>query len=342
MPDAQNSRTYGFIGLGLMGLPMCRNIASKLSPNEHIRIFDLNGAAMEGIYKNYPEEITKCSSPAEVAEGAEVIVTMLPEGRHVQSVYISGPKALSTVSLHGKLLIDCSTIDTETSLGIKDQLSFHFPSASFYDAPVSGGVIGAVKGSISFFVGCDDATDPNFTSKIHPVLRLMGKQIIPCGGPSLGLTSKLCNNYLSGILTIACSETFNIGMRAGLNPKKLYQVLGAGSAQNTICDKFCPVPNVDPNSPSSHGYGGGFRMALMLKDFTLATQMAERGGAERILGTKGLEMYSLLSQEADYKDLDVRAMFRYIGGQEDWEQHQRENGDAARGSEGNVNGTNGH
>ncbi|KAJ4245464.1 hypothetical protein NW762_013973 [Fusarium torreyae] len=324
MPTAETPNTYGFIGLGLMGLPMCRNIASKISPCERIRIFDLNETAMADIYDEFPQQIQKCNSPAEVAEGADVIVTMLPEGRHVQSVYISGPRSLSTVSLDGKLLIDCSTIDTATSLNIKDHLNTHFPSASFYDAPVSGGVIGAVKGSISFFVGCDDATDSNFTNKIHHILRLMGKQIIPCGGPGLGLTSKLCNNYLSGILTIACSETFNIGMRAGLNPKKLYQVLGAGSAQNTICDKFCPVPNVDPNSPSSQGYKGGFRMALMLKDFTLATQMAQRAGAERILGAKGLEMYSLLSQEEDYKDLDVRAMFRYIGGCENWEESEEE------------------
>lgn len=340
MPGAEYAKTYGFIGLGLMGLPMCKNIASKASPGEHIRIFDLDEKAMDSIYDEFPSQITRCSSPADVAHGADVIVTMLPEGRHVEAVYISGPNALTTVSLDGKLLIDSSTIGTATSLSIKDHLDAHFPDASFYDAPVSGGVIGAVKGSISFFVGCDDAIDPNFTTKIHPVLRMMGKQIIPCGGPSLGLTAKLCNNYLSGILTIACSETFNIGMRAGLNPKKLYEVLGAGSAQNTICDRFCPVPNVDPNSPSSHGYTGGFRMALMLKDFKLATQMAERAGAERILGHKGLEMYSLLSQERDYKDLDVRAMFRYIGGEEDWEQQLEKDTTATPGLDRNGNGSN--
>lgn len=320
MPSVDKHQTYGFIGLGLMGMPMCKNIVSKLPTDRQVRVFDVNPQAMDTLSEEYPERIIKCSSPADVALGAQVILTMLPEGRHVESVYISGPGALTTSDLQGKLLIDCSTIDTATSLAIKDHLDAKFSDASFYDAPVSGGVIGAVKGTISFFVGCDDEADPSFAEDIQPVLRLMGKQVIPCGGPSLGLTAKLCNNYLSGILTIACSETFNIGMRSGLNPKKLYQVLGAGSAQNTICDKFCPVPNVDPNSPSSHGYTGGFRMALMLKDFTLATQMAERAGAERIMGAKGLEMYKLLSQEDAYKNLDVRAMFRYIGGQEDWDQ----------------------
>ncbi|CAG8917916.1 unnamed protein product [Penicillium salamii] len=319
MSGTDNSKAYGFIGLGLMGLPMCRNIASKISTGERIRIFDLNQKAMNDLFMEHPEQVTICSSPAEVAEGSAIIVTMLPEGGHVESVYISGPQSLSTVSLDGKLFLDCSTIDTVTSLRIKEHLSSHSPTALFYDAPVSGGVIGAVNGSISFFVGCDDTTDTNFSSRISPFLRLMGKQIISCGGPTLGLTAKLCNNYLSGILTIACSETFNIGMRAGLNPKKLYQVLGAGSAQNTICDKFCPVPNVDPNSPSSHGYKGGFRMALMLKDLTLATQMADRAGAEKVMGAKGLEIYTKLSQDAEYESLDVRAVFRYIGGREEWQ-----------------------
>lgn len=318
MPAAETSRTYGFIGLGLMGLPMCRNIASKIASSERVRVFDLNEAAMKTLYNEHPRGIIQCSSAADVAEGSDVIITMLPEGHHVEAVYISGHKALSTVSLSGKFLIDCSTIDPAKSLGVKKHLAARFPTARFYDAPVSGGVIGAEKGSISFFVGCDEATDAESAQAIQPILQLMGKQIIHCGAPSLGLTAKLCNNYLSGILTIACSETFNIGMRAGLNPKKLYQVLGAGSAQNTICDKFCPVPNVDPNSPSSHGYVGGFRMALMLKDLMLATEMAERGGAERVLGKSGLDMYRLLSEHAEYKDLDVRAMFRYIGGREDW------------------------
>ncbi|KAH7347010.1 NAD binding domain of 6-phosphogluconate dehydrogenase-domain-containing protein [Pyrenochaeta sp. MPI-SDFR-AT-0127] len=312
--------SYGFIGLGLMGLPMCKSLATKIGPGHQIHVFDINEAAMNQLYQDQPDMISRCSSAAEVAEGADIILTMLPEGRHAESVYLSGPHALASRSLEGKLLIDCSTIDPATSLSIKEQLHFSFPTASFYDAPVSGGVIGAVKGSISFFVGCDEATDTLFPSVIQPTLRMMGKQIIPCGGPSLGLTAKLCNNYLSGILTIACSETFNISMRAGLNPKKLYQVLGAGSAQNTICDKFCPVPNVNPQSPSSHGFKGGFRMALMLKDFTLATQITERGGAQRILSARGLEMYSLLSEDSQYKNLDVRAIFRYLGGQEDWDE----------------------
>lgn len=241
---------------------------------------------------------------------------MLPEGRHVESVYISGQDNLFSTTLDNKLLIDCSTIDPVTSLWLKDKIKRHFPTAGFYDAPVSGGVIGAVKGTISFFVGCDEA-DLN-CERIKSSLRCMGKQVVMCGGPSLGLTAKLCNNYLSGILTIACSETFNIGMRAGLDPRKLYSVLQAGSAQNTICDKFCPVPHVDPESPSSHGYNGGFRIALMLKDFTLASQIADRVGARRIMGEQGLKMYDEANATPDFKDLDVRAMFRYIGGQEDW------------------------
>jgi 3-hydroxyisobutyrate dehydrogenase-like beta-hydroxyacid dehydrogenase len=242
---------------------------------------------------------------------------MLPEGRHVKSVYIDSEYSLSSVDLSGKLLIDCSTIDTATSLSIKESLTKLHPSSQFYDAPVSGGTIGAEKGTISFFVGTTE--DDPALPRIQSILSSMGKQIIPCGGHSLGLTAKLCNNYLSGILTIANSEVFNIGMRAGLDPRLLYKVIGAGSSQNTICDKFCPVPNVDPDSPSSHGYRGGFRVPLMLKDFTLAMEMARQVGASTEIGHVGWRTYDTLAKVEEIRDLDVRVVFRHIGGNEQWD-----------------------
>lgn len=241
---------------------------------------------------------------------------MLPEGRNVREAYMGGPDSFCSVDLNNKMLVDCSTIDPATSMAIKHHVEEQFEMAAFYDASVSGGVIGAAKGSLSFFVGCRE-NDTNI-QRIKPVLLHMGKCIIPCGGPSLGLAAKLCNNYLSGVLTIANSETFNMGMRAGLDPRTLRQVIAAGSSQNTICDKFCPVPHVDPDSPSSHAYQGGFRVTLMRKDFGLALDMAKRVGATTVLSGVACAMYDELSKEETYRDLDVRAVFRYLGGQEDW------------------------
>jgi len=218
----------------------------------------------------------------------------------------------------GKSLIDCSTIDTASFLEVKDALSKKFPTAKLYDAPVSGGVIGAMKGTISFFLGCaeEDTTDIN---GITAILSLMGTKIIPCGGPSLGLAAKLSNNYLSGIIAIACSEAMDMGMRSGLDPRVLAKVYAAGTAQNTICDRFCPVPGVCPEAPSSDGYKNGLKVQLMKKDFSLALGMARRVGSNNVLGDAGLRIYEGASEDERCKDLDSRVVFRYLQGNENWD-----------------------
>ena len=247
---------------------------------------------------------------------------MLPEGAHVKSVYLDPTTgiiaALSPASddpmTVRKLLIDSSTIDTATNLQVKEQL---LPFAqSFYDAPVSGGVIGAVNATIAFFLGC--APSDSNLSRLTSLLQPMGSKVIPCGGPSLGLAAKLSNNYLSVIITIACSEAMDMGMRAGIDADVLASVFNAGTAQNAICDIFNPVPGVCPKAPSSNGYKGGFRVQLMKKDFGLAMDMARRLGTRNALGTSGFGVFSAASESVDCKDLDSRVVYRYLGGREDW------------------------
>ena len=247
-------------------------------------------------------------------------MTMLPEGKHVKSVYMEGDDCISATDLSDKLLVDCSTIDTASSLTVKDYLAEKFPTASFYDAPVSGGVVGAQKGTIAFFLGCKES-DSNLET-VRQLLSLMGKDVIPCGGPSLGLSAKLSNNYLSGIIAIACSEAMDMGMRSGLDPRVLAKVYAAGTAQNTICDRFCPVPGVYPEAPSSKGYTNGFKVQLMKKDFSLALQMADQVGSKNVLGDAGLRTYEGASADERCKDLDSRVVFRYLGGNEDWMEDQ--------------------
>lgn len=242
---------------------------------------------------------------------------MVPEGAHVRTVYLDPTDGVCCANISNKLLIDCSTIDTATSLEVKHHIGEVYPSALFYDAPVSGGVIGAVRGTIAFFLGCAES-DPNAARLTH-LMSLMGAQIIPCGGPSLGLAAKLSNNYLSGIIAIACSEAFDMGMRAGLDPRTLARVYAAGTAQNTVCDKFCPVPNVYPDAPSSDGWKQGFKIQLMRKDFGLAVDMAQRVGACNVLGQVGLETYDSASKDPRCRDLDSRVVYRYLGGVEDWQ-----------------------
>lgn len=242
---------------------------------------------------------------------------MVPEGAHVRSAYLDPQKGICSTHINSKLLIDCSTIDTTTSLHVKDHINKNFPTASFYDAPVSGGVVGAKKGTIAFFLGCAQ-DDPNMPRLRH-LLSMMGKQIIACGGPSLGLSAKLSNNYLSGMIAIAASEAMNMGMRAGLDPRVLASVYAAGTAQNTICDRFNPVPGVHPDAPSTGGYKEGFKVQLMKKDFSLAVDMAHKVGAQLALGEAGLKTYEGASNDPRCRDLDSRVVYRYLGGIEVWE-----------------------
>ncbi|RYP26975.1 hypothetical protein DL767_007838 [Monosporascus sp. MG133] len=223
-------------------------------------------------------------------------------GAHVKSVYLDPETGIlaslsrtSTRPFPDKLLIDSSTIDTATNLHVKERLSPF--TTSFYDAPVSGGVIGAINATIAFFLG-SSAADANLT-RLTTLLQTMGGKVIPCGGPSLGLAAKLSNNYLSGIITIACSEAMDMGMRAGIDADVLASVFAAGTAQNTICDVFNPVPGVCPKAPSSNGYTGGFRVQLMKKDFGLAMDMARRVGARNALGASGLGVYTAASEAED-------------------------------------------
>lgn len=247
----------------------------------------------------------------------EIVLTMLPEGKHVRSVYMGGDsETICSSDVSGKLLIDCSTIDTASSLAVKDYINEKFPTASFYDAPVSGGVVGAQKGTIAVFLGCD-GSDPNLPH-LTKLLQFMGGDVIPCGGPSKGLAAKLSNNYLSGVIAIAVSEAMDMGMRSGLDPRVLAKVYAAGTAQNTICDRFCPVPGVYAEAPSSKGYTNGFKVQLMRKDFSLALEMAKRVGSNNVLGEAGLATYDGASKDPKCVDLDSRVVYRYLGGNEDW------------------------
>ena len=314
--NSNECRHVGFVGLGAMGLPMVHQLAAKLPSEVLIHVFDLMEGLVDRLCEQHPSKIVRCSNAREVAQKSNTIFTMLPEGKHVKSVYLDGPDSICAGDIGSKMLVDCSTIDTASSLFVKEKIGKRFPSASFYDAPVSGGVVGAEKGTIAIFLGCkeDDANVPELTR----LLKMMGKEVIACGGPSLGLAAKLSNNYLSGIIAIACSEAMDMGMRSGLDPRVLAKVYAAGTAQNAICDRFNPVPGVYPEAPSSNGYRNGFKVQLMRKDFSLALEMAHRVGSQNVLGEAGLNTYEGASNDENCKDLDSRVVFRYLGGNEDW------------------------
>lgn len=242
---------------------------------------------------------------------------MVPEGSHVRSVYLSPSNGVLEADLSNKLLIDCSTIDTATSLSVRDAVLARHATASFIDAPVSGGELGAQRGTLTFMLGCSD--DSAQLPTLQHLLGMMGSSIVPCGGPGLGLTAKLCNNYCSALIAIATSEAMSIGMRAGMDPRTMQKVFSSSLAQSTVCDKWCPVPGVCPDAPASKGYRGGFKVQLMRKDFGLALDAAKRLGVKLVLGDVGFETYTNAMNDPRCKDKDSRVVYRYLGGDEDWD-----------------------
>jgi 3-hydroxyisobutyrate dehydrogenase len=246
----------------------------------------------------------------------DAVLSMVPEGSHVRSVYLTPESGVLSADCSGKVLMDMSTIDTGTSLAVREEVLKRYPTASFFDTPVSGGVIGAEKATLTFMLGCSE-DDPNLPL-LKDLTGKMGHSLVPCGGPSLGLTAKLCNNYCSGLIAIAVSEAMNIGMKSGMDPRVLANVFHSSTAQSAICDDWCPVPGLCPEAPASNGYRGGFKVQLMRKDFNLAVETAKRVGATIALGEKGLQVYTETMDDPRCKDLDSRVIYRYLDGDEDW------------------------
>ena len=247
----------------------------------------------------------------------EVILTMVPEGSHVRAVYLSRDTGILAADLSGKVLLDCSTIDISTSSDVSQRILEAYPSAAFYDAPVSGGSLGAEKATLTFMLGCSESDERQ--AILEGILKMMGSSVFTCGGPTLGLTAKLCNNYCSGLVAIATAEAMNIGIKSGMDPRTLSSIFRTSTAQSRINDTWNPVPGICPDAPASHGYKGGFKVQLMKKDFGLAVDAANQAGARLVLGAAGLKTYTDASLDDSCKDLDSRVVFRFLGGDEDWE-----------------------
>ncbi|KAL3485857.1 NAD binding domain of 6-phosphogluconate dehydrogenase-domain-containing protein [Aspergillus germanicus] len=296
---------------------MALNLLKKLDKGARLHVYDVDERALEKFEQEAPTKVHVCANAREVAESSTILFTIVPEGRHVRSVYLDERAGVLTTSIDDKILVDCSTIDTATSVDVGEAVRQKSKTAAFYDAPVSGGSLGAAAGTLTFMLGCAE-DDPKF-ALLNELLSAMGSSIFPCGGFSLGLIAKLCNNYCSGLIAIATAEAMNIGIKSGMNPALLSKVFATSTAQSTINDKWNPVPGVCPNAPASKGYHGGFKVQLMKKDFALAVEAADRVGAQLRLGVSGLKVYQEASEDDRCRDLDSRVVFRYIGGEEDWE-----------------------
>src|SRR5487761_2062507 len=264
--------SIAFIGLGNMGGPMAANLVKA---GHRVVAFDLVAASRD---QAKADGAAIAESTVAAVKGAEVVVTMLPAGRHVLSVWNEVVPAMAK----GALIIDCSTIDVESAKKAHALASKH--GIASVDAPVSGGTRGA---TLTFMCGGEEKA----FAAAKPVLENMGKKIVHCGGAGAGQAAKICNNMILGISMIAVSEAFALAEKLGLSHQALFDVASTSSGQCWSLTSYCPVPGPVPTSPANNDYKPGFASALMVKDLTLAQDAATAAGAATPLGKHAQEIY---------------------------------------------------
>ncbi|MDO1585370.1 3-hydroxyisobutyrate dehydrogenase [Rhizobium oryzicola] len=273
--------TIAFIGLGNMGLPMAGNLAKA---GHEVTGFDLSEAAVEAAGA---AGLATAQSLADAIGAAEVVITMLPAGKHVLSVWSN----LVEMVPAGALLLDCSTIDVESARKAHQMAEEH--GFSSIDAPVSGGTLGAAAATLTFMAGgSKEAFD-----RALPFLEAMGRRIVHCGEAGAGQAAKICNNMILGISMIGVCEAFALAEKLGLSHQALFDVASTASGQCWSLTSYCPVPGPVPNSPANRDYAPGFAAALMLKDLKLSQEAALASGAATPLGAEAAQLYALFEKQ---------------------------------------------
>ncbi len=272
-----------FIGLGNMGGGMAANLAKS----HKVFAFDLSQDALDKA-KAAGCEIAPSANDA--VKNAQVIVTMLPAGAHVKSVYL-GDNGILANAPKNSLFLDCSTIDIESARETaKEAIAM---GHEFCDAPVSGGVAAANAGTLTFMVGGDASS----FEKAKPILENMGKKIFHAGNTGNGQAAKICNNMLLGIHMIGTSEAFSLAKKLGLDAQTFFDISSVSSGQNWSMTSYCPVAGPVPTSPANNDYKAGFAAAMMLKDLRLAAQAAGNVKAATPMGANALSLYSIMEQQ---------------------------------------------
>ncbi len=270
-----------FIGLGNMGGGMAANQAKA---GREVVAFDLSAAA---VAKAVAAGCTGAGSVAEAVKAADAVVTMLPAGPHVRSVYAEHilPNAPKSA-----ILVDSSTIDVESARAVAAEAKA--AGFRFADAPVSGGTAAADAGTLAFMVGCDEADFPGVEDVIKPMSRVTFR----AGDHGAGQAAKICNNMVLGISMIGVCEALALAEKLGLDPVKFHEIASQSSGQCWSLTTYCPWPGPVPTAPSNRGYEGGFATAMMLKDLKLAQEAAAKAGASTPLGATAEGLYALFDR----------------------------------------------
>lgn len=290
----------GFIGLGNMGGGMAANLVKA---GHDVLAFDLSNEALN---KAGAAGCTTVDNSLQAISGTEVVITMLPAGAHVRSVYLGDDGIIQNAD-PDTLLMDCSTIDVESARAVIKAAKDN--GLDMVDAPVSGGVAAASAGTLTFMVGGSKAA----YERAYPVLKCMGKNIFHAGGAGNGQVAKVCNNMLLGISMIGTCEAFALAEKMGLDAQTFFDISSTASGQNWSMTSYCPAPGPVETAPSNRDYAPGFTAAMMLKDLRLAQGAANNAKAATPLGAQAEALYALM--EAAGKDnLDFSGIMKLIKG----------------------------
>jgi len=286
----------GFIGLGNMGLPMAKNL---INADHDVIGFDLVEECMSSLVDaggRSGKQLGDC------VLDVNVVITMLPEGKHVDAVYNNG---ILGAAAKDTLLIDCSTIDVDTARSVGGEAKKL--GYNMVDAPVSGGTGGAEAGTLTFMVGGEEHT----FNLAKPYLDIMGKNIVHAGGMGNGQAAKICNNMILGISMIAVSESFSMAEKLGLSAQNLFDITSSSSSQCWAMTSYLPVPGPVPASPANNDYQPGFTGAMMAKDMKLARDAAISSGQKTELADSALQMYERFLTEGGASQ-DFSAIYKMI------------------------------
>ena len=283
----------GFIGLGNMGGPMAANLAKA---GHAVTGFDLNAPV--------PEGVSAADSAAEAVAGAEVVITMLPNGAILRSVAGEVIPAMA----ENAVLCDCSTVDVESARAVAEQARAAGREA--LDAPVSGGIGGAAAGTLTFMVGGSDAA----FATVAPLFEVMGQKTVHCGASGAGQAAKICNNMILGATMIATCEAFALADKLGLERHKMFDVVSTSSGYSWSMNAYCPAPGVGPQSPADNGYKPGFAAELMLKDLRLSQQAAGAVDADTPMGARAEALYARFVEDEGGRGKDFSAMLPWLAG----------------------------
>ncbi|QYX56339.1 3-hydroxyisobutyrate dehydrogenase [Roseovarius sp. SCSIO 43702] len=277
----------GFIGLGNMGGPMAANLAKA---GHDVTGFDTAEVSIDGI--------AMAEDAAHAAEGADVVITMLPNGGILHSV----AEAIVPAMKKGAVLLDCSTVDVASARAVAEMAND--AGLLSLDAPVSGGIGGAEGGTLTFMVGGDEKA----FEIAKPLFDIMGQKAVHCGPSGNGQAAKICNNMILGATMIVTCEAFALADKLGLDRQAMFDVVSTSSGYSWSMNAYCPAPGIGPKSPADNDYVPGFAAELMLKDLRLAQQAAQDADADTPLGQAATDLYAQFVEEEGGKGRDFSAM----------------------------------